>query len=91
MNFLLQMQNRDKISKEVAQKLGVSISTVTKVMASQSLLVKETIMSKKPRSIYFRKLGTFVGPKIKAFITTQKIENSKKRVKSKNIQDPFEF
>lgn len=58
------MQNKDKIIKETAEKLGITQKIVQQVIDAQLLMARDAMLKKKPVTIYLRKVGSFISPQI---------------------------
>jgi uncharacterized protein YdiU (UPF0061 family) len=88
------MQNKDKIIKEVAVELGIPATKVLEVVMSQLDLARKTMQGREKRSVYIRKVGTFVGPAVKTELF-DKIKQTRQIKKlnavNKQEEDPLEF
>lgn len=86
------MDNRDKIASKIAKTLGMSIKSVHQIVGSPFDLAHKTIVSKTPRSIYIRKVGTFIAPSVREELRELRITNSiNKKKAEENNSDPIHF
>lgn len=88
------MQTRDKLIRQTAKELGLSIRAVEQIVKAQCVLVRKTIKNKEDKSVYLRGVGTFIPRSVMKDINTARVEwIKKKKQQSKNQQDedPLEF
>lgn len=88
------MTIRDRIIREVAQELGISIKAAENVVRMQCLLIRKTMKAKEPRSVYLRGVGTFIPRVVSQNIARLKKVNREERLKQQNNieeEDPLEF
>lgn len=89
------MTIRDRIIREVAQELGISIKAAENIVRMQCLLIRKTMKAKEPRSVYLRGVGTFIPRAVSqeiAKIKKVKREEKVKQQQQNNIEeDPLEF
>jgi predicted transcriptional regulator len=89
------VQVRDKIIKEVAEKMGLTQATVRKVITAQAKLIKSTMKEKKEVSVYLRKVGLYqnsiVGKQLKKEKYQRRAERLKNITTTEPEKDPFEF
>jgi len=87
------MQNKDKILREVATKLGIPHTKVREVVSSQAGLVRKAIRNKETTSVYLRKVGTFISPSAKQYMNNQTHKNLVTKLKAKEIEviSPIHF
>lgn len=77
------MDNRDRVIKETAKRVGMPMSVVRLVVGSPLLLAKAAIVNKTPRSVYLRKVGTLLSPEIRLKIRGyQKEAWAQKKIKA---------
>lgn len=86
------MDNKDKIIKETAQRMNLPVSVVRSIVSSQFDLVSKTIIGNIDRSIYIKRVGTFLAPAVRERIfATQKERREEKKLKKSQEEDPTEF
>lgn len=66
--------NRDRLSILVAEKLNIPTTKVVEVLRSQHLLFKEVMKSKKPKTLYLRKVGFFIHKDVRYNLRAEKIK-----------------
>ena len=89
------MQNREKIIKEVAKKLGLSPKVVREVVYSQCKVARDTMATGGTKSVYIRKLGTFMHKDTRYTLNAERIKKSNERkqqsIDNQDLEDPLEF
>lgn len=58
------MQNKDRLIKETAEKLGLPQKVVQQVVEAQLLMARKAMLDKAPVTVYLRKVGSFVSPQV---------------------------
>lgn len=86
------MDNKDKIIKETAQRMNLPINVVRAIVSSPFDLASKTIIADLNRSIYIKKVGTFLAPAVRERIfATQKERWAEKKLRKSQEEDPTEF
>ena len=86
------MQVRDRLIRETAKELGISIRAVEQVIKLQCVLIRKTMKAKQHKSIYLRKVGMFMPRSVSREIAARKKEFIKKIYNNKqDLEDPLEF
>lgn len=86
------MDNKDKIIKETAQRMNLPINVVRAIVSSPLDLASKTIIGNINRSIYLKKVGTFLAPAVRERIfATQKERREDKKLRKSQEEDPMEF
>jgi nucleoid DNA-binding protein len=87
------MDQRDKIIKQVAQRVGLSKAKVLSVVMSQCKLARTNIQKGHQVSIYLRKVGTFISPEMQAKMREEQMQARALRNNNKTTkdEDPITF
>lgn len=86
------MDNKDKIIKETAQRMNLPVNVVRAIVSSPLDLASKTIIGNINRSIYLKKVGTFLAPAVRERIfATQKERREDKKLRKSQEEDPMEF
>ena len=89
------MTHKDRLIREVAKELGLSIKKTTEIIKCQDKLFRKTIKNKQPASFYYRGVGTFMHREVVNTLNAIRVANSKAKAENKqqsnNEEDPLEF
>ena len=87
------MDNKDRLIKETAEHLGLTIAVVRAIVSSPLELASKTVLKNLPRSIYIRKVGTFISPQVRIELRETQLAGykAKKEKRKPDEEDPIEF
>ena len=86
------MTTRDKAIRITAEKLGLSITQVEEVVKSQAAVGYNAIRKQEPLTVYLRNLGSLISMPVRVFLSEQRVETIKNRVKPiEEVEEPYEF
>ena len=85
------MDNQKRIIRETARRTGLTAKEVTPIVVNQLRMVKESMVGKKPVSIYLRQVGTFISPEVKYALIGKRLKHIFRQKKQKEVEEPYEF